>query len=509
MKFNLKLTWKIWLLIIMLIFSLMSIFITPNFLKKGILITSVEGNSTAFDQGFKSGQIITQIDGEKIETTANYSQIIQSKFSSDENVKTIFTLSDGEVIYFSNSAPQITVSDIKLTNIKTGLDLSGGARALVEPVDAELSFSEITDLAGMIENRLNVYGLEDINVNPISDLDGNTYIRIEIAGATPKDLEELVSQQGRFEAKIGNQTVFTGEENDITSVARSGQDAGIESCQASGDGYFCNFRFAVYLSEEAAKRHADITENLGVNQTATGNYLDKKLDLYLDGSLLESLLISENLKGVVTTQISIQGSASGTTENEAYDNAIDQMNKLQTILITGSLPYKLEVVKLDTISPTLGKEFTRAILLAAVVALAVVTLVVALRYKKLKSSLALLLTSTSEIIIILGIAALIRWNLDLPSIAGILATIGTGIDSQIILLDESRNTGMNLKQRLKRAFSIILGAYFTAVVAMLPLYWAVAGLFKGFAFTTILGITVGVLITRPAFSDIIKKIEKE
>jgi len=41
----------------------------------------------------------------------------------------------------------------------------------------------------------------------------------------------------------------------------------------------------------------------------------------------------------------------------------------------------------------------------------------------------------------------------------------------------------------------------------LPLYWAGAGLFKGFAITTIIGITAGVLLTRPAFSDMIKKIE--
>jgi preprotein translocase subunit SecD len=62
---------------------------------------------------------------------------------------------------------------------------------------------------------------------------------------------------------------------------------------------------------------------------------------------------------------------------------------------------------------------------------------------------------------------------------------------------------------MKRAFAIIIGAYFTAVVAMIPLLWAGAGLLRGFAFTTILGITTGVLITRPAFADMVKRIEKE
>ena len=104
---------------------------------------------------------------------------------------------------------------------------------------------------------------------------------------------------------------------------------------------------------------------------------------------------------------------------------------------------------------------------------------------------------------------MIEWNLDLPSIAGILATVGTGLDQQIIILDESQEKiSLSLKQKMKRAFAIIMGAYFTAVVALLPLMWAGAGLLKGFAITTIIGISVGVLITRPAFSAMIKRFEK-
>ena len=121
----------------------------------------------------------------------------------------------------------------------------------------------------------------------------------------------------------------------------------------------------------------------------------------------------------------------------------------------------------------------------------------------------MLFRSLSEVIIILGIASLIRWNLDLPSIAGILATIGTGIDDLIIILDESTHgTFLSLKERLKRAFAIILGAYFTTFVSLLPLMWAGAGLLKGFAITTLIGITAGVLITRPAFTDMVKMIEE-
>ena len=155
----------------------------------------------------------------------------------------------------------------------------------------------------MISNRLNVYGLQDIQVSPISDLSGNNYVSIEIAGATPNDLESLISQQGKFVAMIGNQTVFQGEKQDIASVATSGQQSGIQSCSQQSDGsYTCQFSFAVYLSQAAAERFALLTQNLSVISNSNGNYLSKNIDLYLDNQLIESLNISANLKGYTTTQ---------------------------------------------------------------------------------------------------------------------------------------------------------------------------------------------------------------
>jgi preprotein translocase subunit SecD len=240
--------------------------------------------------------------------------------------------------------------------------------------------------------------------------------------------------------------------------------------------------------------------------------------LYIDGNLIDSLYISKDLKGRVTTDISIQGSGSGATQEEAFKEAQANMKELQTVLITGSLPFKLEIVKLDTISPLLGQAFTKAILTAGFFAILAVSIVIFIRYRKIKVSLALLATSFSELIIILGFAALIKWNLDLPSIAGIIATIGTGVDSQIVILDESRFKLVSLKERIKKALFIIFTAFGTAFVSLVPLTgWLKfmgigatgAGLLYGFALTTLIGITAAVFITRPAFADMIKQMSEE
>ncbi|NCN86443.1 hypothetical protein GW932_01295 [archaeon] len=504
---KIKLTFKIWLLIIFLAFSLIAIFGLPlKFMQTGVVVSSIESaNNSLYDQGLRQGMVITSVDGKEVTDLISFSQILQTKYLNGEE-KTTIVADNNEFIFYASEFPDVTVRNLKKTNLELGLDLSGGSRALIKAENMTLTTDQINDLVDITSNRLNAFGLTDLKVMPVSDLSGNNFMLIEIAGATPKDLKKLISEQGKFEAKIGNETVFIGGNRDIASVGRDAQNARIEGCSEGGDGYVCRFSFAVTLSGAAAERHAEMTDKLEVNVTAQGNYLSQKLDLVLDDQLVDSLLIGESLKGRVTTQISISGSGTGPSQEEAYEDAKAQMKKLQTILMTGSLPYKLEVVKLDTISPTLGDEFINSILFVGLIAVLVVSLIIFIRYRSWRSSMALIVTTVSEVIIVLGIAALIKWNLDLPGIAGILATIGTGVDDLIVIMDESTNTiTLSLKQRLKRAFTIIMGAYFTTLVSLLPLMWAGAGLLKGFAITTIIGISVGVFITRPAFGDLVRQ----
>ncbi|MBU0957619.1 MAG: MMPL family transporter [Nanoarchaeota archaeon] len=519
-----KLTFRLWLLIIVLILSLIAI--SPS-LESGVVIRSVDVNSSAYDAGIRGGEVIQGINGQEVSDIDDYGRIINEILSTGETVGKVEVVGDGEIdttdiekikitistkdtdyILFTNEAPKITVKDIPSSRIKTGLDLQGGARALVKP-EVEISMAQMNDLIEITRNRLNVFGLSDLSVRSVSDLEGNNFMVVEIAGATPNDLKDLIGKQGKFEAKVGNESVFTGGKDDISDVCRNDATcAGIRNCGQTGEGsWSCQFAFVLYLTEEAAQKHADVTRNISIDEA--GEYLTEKLYLFIDDVEVDSLFVGADLKGKVTTQISIQGPGSGSNEEEAFNNAKRNMNKLQTILLTGSLPYKLEIVKLDTISPSLGEKFVNNLLLAGAAAILVVSLIVFLRYRNFKISLAVLFTAFSEIFIILGFASLMNWNLDLPSIAGILIAIGTGVDQQIIIVDESkRKEEMSLVQKLKRALFIITGAYFTSVVSLIPLWWVGAGLLRGFVFTTIAGITIGVLITRPAFADIIKKIEK-
>lgn len=396
------------------------------------------------------------------------------------------------------------------TNIRKGLDLQGGTRVLLQP-EEEIDANNIENLIAVMKERLNVYGLSDLVIREAGDLSGNQYILVEIAGATEEEVRNLLAKQGKFEAKIGNGTAFKGG-NEVTYVCRSADCAGIDpnyGCGQSNGQWSCRFRFSISLSPQAAKRQADITKDLEVITEGKDQYLSKSLALFLDDKQVDELRIGAELKGKAETNIQISGSGAGVTEQEAAVNALQNMKRLQTILITGSLPFKLNIVKVDTTSPVLGEEFVRNAIFIGFLAILTVSIIVFIRYRKLQISIPIIITSVSEVIIILGIASLIGWNLDLAAIAGIIIAVGTGVDHQILITDEALKGGnlkkiYNWKERIKGAFFIIMGAYLTTVFAMVPLMSAGAGLLKGFAITTIIGISIGVFIARPAFAQAIE-----
>jgi preprotein translocase subunit SecD len=406
----------------------------------------------------------------------------------------------------------ISVYDAPKTNLRKGLELQGGTRVLMQPRE-EVSDEVLSTLIASLEQRINVFGISDVSIKPATDLSGSQFVLVEIAGITEEEIKNLLASQGKFEAKVGNVSVFQGG-SDITYVCRSADCSGIDprrGCsQVDVNQWGCSFYFTISLSPEAARRQAAATRDLPVlSDTNSGEgYLSEKLYLFLDDSLVDTLNIGASLKGQASTDIQISGSGMGSTQADAMNNALANMKNLQTILITGSLPVKLDIVKVDAVSPTLGEEFVSSTLLMALLATLAVILVIFLKYREWKITIPIAITMVAEIVILLGIAALIGWNLDLAAIAGIIVAVGTGVDDQIVITDETLRAGrrenLGWKERFKRAMFIIMGAYLVAVVSMLPLLFAGAGLLKGFALTTILGVSVGVFLTRPAYAAIVE-----
>jgi preprotein translocase subunit SecD len=206
------------------------------------------------------------------------------------------------------------------------------------------------------------------------------------------------------------------------------------------------------------------------------------------------------------SRLTITGTAG--TKEEAYS----ELSSLRIILETGSLPIGIDDISKEVVSPLLGIDFLNIVLLMGVAALIAVSLSIFIRYRQVKLTIPILFIALSEVVIVLGFASLIRWNLDLAAVAGIIAAVGTGVDDQIIITDELMRKeevlAGSLLNRIKKAFFIIFAAACTTIATMSPILIFGFGLGKltGFALTTIAGVLIGVLITRPAFSEIVKAV---
>lgn len=548
--------WRICLLLIILAASIFYLLPTQT---QGALVVRVSQDSPLFGK-VSPGEVITWVNEKDIKTV--------SDFESFENFTgSLRFIHNGKLEIASISKPGlgVDVTQQSPTRLNFGLDVIGGTRALIEPTE-NVSDATIQQIISTFETRINTYGLKEAKFQAINDvISGKKYVQIEFAGGTKEEMKELIEKQGKFEGKIpkvvkftnnkgmisvGNKTydvllagnvieinnkqlkandsielsgikaevlnvtndssilmftVFTG--NDIKSVCLVEQPNICTSRVYQTGKNQWEFMFSVTISDEGAQRFADVTKGMQVfiDPNSGHSYLESKLYLFLDEKPLSDLSIAGDLAGRSINNPVITGG--GATRSEASE----EMLRLKSILQSGALPVSINIVKIDQISPSLGAEFINSAQMAALVAVVAVFMFLLVRYRNIKISSLMVLWTIFEVIIILGIAAMIKWTLDLPSIVAIITIIGTGIDVQIMIVDEilygkRKAEAVTIKQKIKDAFFMVFGSASTVIAAMLPMIFVGIGIMRGFAITTCIGVLVGLFITRPAFASVMERV---
>ncbi|MGB9938079.1 MAG: preprotein translocase subunit SecD [Methanobacterium sp.] len=383
----------------------------------------------------------------------------------------------------------VSIASISLLGIQQGLDLEGGSVIQIQ-LDQPVDPGTMNTVVTVLDRRLNIFGVRDISVRA----SGDQNVIVEIAGVRPEEVTDIVGTPGVFEARINNQTALTG--TDITNV---------QPYQVTGTQWSVPFTISV----EGANRFARVAQGQA----------GQPVEMYLDGNLVSSPILSEGLAtGTAATQVEVSGTA------ETREAAENEARTIQTVLQSGALPVKVSIAGVSSVSAELGDQFRTGALVAGILAVIVVSIIVFLRYKLPLLVIPIIFTSLAELLLILGIASIIRWNIDLAAIAGIIAAIGTGVDDQLIITDEvlkkgesqegkkSRRISASMRMKIKGAFFIVFASAATLIAAMLPLAYvgfsrgyAGIGILSGFAFTTIIGVLVGVFITRPVYARFIEK----
>jgi preprotein translocase subunit SecD len=348
--------------------------------------------------------------------------------------------------------------------------------------------AETRDLTkDILSDKLNTLGLKDIPVRVV----GDDYILIDFAGMDLATAQDIASKPGKFEIRIATQGnasrhVIYGDE--IQSVGIAGY--------SDQDGWYTPFT----LTDAGALA----LQKAAIETGATQNPLSHNLIMYLDESEVYSAPLSPSAAATLAQYPIYSWQASTGADEDSKAKA----EQLQIHLRAGALPVNVEIIGSGQVDASLGEQFKSQAIFAGIMTLLAVAAVVYRRYRKPEILLPMIGTSVSEVIMILGFAGAIGWQLDLPSIAGIIAVMGTGIDHLVIITDEVLYEGKLPPRkvylaRITKAFAIIFGAAATTVIAMSPLVVMGFGALKGFAITTIVGVLIGILIARPVYGKVI------
>ena len=410
--------------------------------------------------------------------------------------------------------------ELTTRSLQLGLDLQGGMYVLIEPDFEELAaeLGPLTDadrqdaLARALEilnNRIDQFGLTEPSISQ----QGDDYIVVELPGAPdPGRIRNFIVGKGRLGFHLVDpegQTAFDGYQraNPGNFLAADGslRDPDVLPAGTALHGVYEKDTYGV----DQLLGYAVIKEEVGLS----GEYInDSRVDrdpitgrpevlffLSPEGGEIFFKLTQENVGQVlavvlddrvkaraqITQPIRNQVRVTGFTQGEAEDLAL--------VLRTGSLPVPLEIVSQQQIGAGLGEDAIRASLRAVTMGalLVFVFMVVYYRGAGLIADLVLAL----NLFFVVSILSVLGFTLTLPSIAGVILTVGMAVDANVIIFERikeelraGKSPAAAVRAGFAKAFRAVLDANITTFIAAVVLSQIGSGPIQGFAVTLSVGI---------------------
>ncbi len=246
------------------------------------------------------------------------------------------------------------------------------------------------------------------------------------------------------------------------------------------------------LNADGAQRFGRMTEqNIG-----------KMLAIILDKRIQSAPRINDRItdSGIIT------GGPTGFAPQAAQDLAL--------VLRSGALPASLKYLDEEVVGPSLGADSIRAGLMASVVALASVVIFVLIYYRMsgVNATIAMIL----NLVILFGAMASVGAALTLPGIAGVILTIGVGIDSNVLIFERIREelragkTAVSaVATSFSRVFITLVDTHLAALISATFLFLFGTGPVKGFAVTLVIGLIsnmfTAVFVSRTLFDWVLNR----
>lgn len=336
-----------------------------------------------------------------------------------------------------------------ISDIRWGIDIRGGVEATFKPAgDVDATDEQLDSAKSIIETRMVSNGITDYELYADYGSD-----RIIVRFPWKEDETDFDPVKAVNELAATAHLSFrnsSGEELMDGSAVASAK-AGVDTSQDSTGQYLV----LLDLTDEGAKIFADITEQ----------YLQQQIAIYMD----EIMLSNPTVQAVIS-----DGSA-----QISGDFTAEEAVKLANQINGGALPFDLETASYSAISPTLGQNSLTAMGYAAIIAIAIIAVFMIARYRVPGFVAVVALIGQMA----LSIAAVTRYfnvfqsfTMTLPGIAGLILSIGMGVDANIITAErikEEFRSGKTLDTAIdrgtKNSLTAIIDGNMTVVIVAIIL----------------------------------------
>lgn len=388
----------------------------------------------------------------------------------------------------------------------------------VEEEDIRQGVTEETvdDAVEVLEEKIQQSPFAAGDVQKSTSSTGEHFIVVEVPGQDRETVIDLIEDRGFVEVYAhyptddGYEETAAIQPDDIQSISPPEED------DTHGP------HVSLTLDEEGAEEFSETMIETGFTQEgydacawpqdADGNFEQDSDDpgyclvTVVDGEVVYVATFGEDLAASVES-----GEYLDDRRFIMTGQSIEDVRNLRVNLLAGETPAPLDIESGTQyyLEPSLAEDFKLYSVVTGFIAVLAVSGVVAARYNRPRIAGPMILTAAAEVFLLLGFAALVGYPLDLAAIAGFIAVVGTGVDDLIIIADEilqegDVSTGRVFESRFRKAFWVIGAAAATTIIAMSPLAFMSLGDLSGFALFTIVGVLIGVLITRPAYGDILR-----
>jgi preprotein translocase subunit SecD len=387
-------------------------------------------------------------------------------------------------------------------------DPSGYALTLRPSAIAQIQESTMTQSLETIERRINALGLTEPTIQLHGRKDNEILVQLPGEG-DPTRAKSVIQAGGQLELKLVEDPVPYSSETEAlsrhsgilppgselvpgrseTRNATGGVDTGeswyvlsraavvtgrdlrsaVENRNTTNPGMWqINFT----LSPEAARRFGPFTQqNLG-----------RQMAIVLDHRVTSA----PTIQGKIEDSGEITGNFS---QESAHDLALT--------LRAGALPASIKYLEERTVGPSLGADSIRHGVQASVLSLVVVMLFMLVYYRLSGGNAVLALIL--NLVILLAFLAMSGAVLTLPGIAGVILTIGMGVDSNVLVFERIREELRNGKSApaavdtgFDKAFLTIIDTHVTTVVSAFFLFLFGTGPIRGFAITLTIGLIANI-----------------